>query len=912
MKNRILLFCVLAFFLGFFLFQSKGVAGSPGNGTGPLNLQWNPLGPDNFPGRTRSVIFDARDATGNTIYAAAVDGGIWKSTNFGLTWNTVAVENQVVLKATCMVQDPTTMTIYAGTGESFCAANFTNLKDYLYVSNGLMGNGIWASPDGNSFSPMPGTQPVVGDILGDWSLINKLSVDPRNGRLYAATNTGLKYKDTGGSWVVAKQGFSYEVKVAGDGTVLTEVDGLCYLAAGGDINNFVNLCTGDINMLPVTDVGRVEFAFAPSNNDIIYASIARLSDGYLLNIYVSRDKGAHWSIVFPGNTSYDPFEGRGCYDQTLAVFPNDPDQILVGGQNMWYGKKYQPTGFYNWEQLSFGDVSNLYPFYIPLYHHSYAFQPNDPNTSKLIIASDGGVTTGTPADGFKTNNKNLSTTMLTSVGFSYAKNVVIGGSLGDGTLLIDGRLNTPEAARWVDLAAPAGSIGGYADISVISPNAVIFTRNGGLLFGSEDRGLTTSLKFPGTISSNLINTLPGFLWESFDYTNSRDSVTYYANQAAVEAGQSILLYSPNGKFPFYYTTPVAIPKGDSLKVQDKIQSRFFSFFTKNSIPGIYMTKDFLQFAKDPEWFQIAKVLEGVTCIAVSKDLNYLFAGTKMGKIYRVSNLALAYNYATADINSPTTIVAYELVKTFTGRAVTSISFSPEDDNVAVFTLGNYGFNEYVYLTTNALDSVPTFTNIQGNLPKIPVYSCLVEMHDKNKVLVGTDNGIYSTDNVGSGNWTADNAGMSTVPVFMLKQQTNYFPLTYINDNGKIFYYPGVQNYGAIYAASYGNGFFIDTTYYNPMGIEPVNGNSQSKNSILVYPNPVKDNVTISYTLSVKSDVSLTVYDVSGRFIKTISANSVSSGTHQQNMDLTGQPAGIYVIRIDSKDGSGYGKLIKTN
>jgi hypothetical protein len=232
--------------------------------------------------------------------------------------------------------------------------------------------------------------------------------------------------------------------------------------------------------------------------------------------------------------------------------------------------------------------------------------------------------------------------------------------------------------------------------------------------------------------------------------------------------------------------------------------------------------------------------------------------------------------------------------------------------MAVFTLANYGFDDYVYMTTNALDSVPTFTNVQGNLPKVPVYSCLVEMHDKNKVLVGTDNGIYSTDNVGSATWTADNAGMGTVPVFGLKQQTIFYPTTNINNNGKLFYYPGVQNYGAIYAASYGNGFFIDTTYYNPMGIEPVNGNLISKNSILVFPNPVKNSATVSYTLSLKSDVSLMVYDISGRIVRTITSNGVSSGNHQVTVDLTGQLPGIYMIRLDSKDGSAFGKLVKTN
>ena len=758
------------------------------------------------------------------------------------------------------------------------------------------------------FQPVTGTQPILGTITSDWAFVNKLAVDPRNGRLFAATNTGLKYQDPGTGWNTAMAGYTKEVKVGSDGTVLTEINDSCYVADGGDINGFINLSTGTSTGLPQLDVGRVEFAIAPSDGNVIYASVTVKSNGNLMNVYVSQDKGKTWSIILPGNSTFDPYEGEGCYASALIVNPTDPTQILLGGLNMWHGWKVQPSGYYSWEQISFGDMPVTFPLFIPFSHHSYVFGANN-NT--LLVASDGGVTVGTLAQGFETGNRNYMNSQFYSIGFTYSKNIVIGGVQNFGTQLIDGTLNTPEAARqvWAD-----NTTGGDAAISLISPNIIIYSMNGGLLRASDDRGATFSLKFPGAGITNALNyIMPLAFWESFNYTNSRDSITYYARESAVEAGQSVLVYSPNGKVPFYYTVPVAIPLGDSIRVQDVIQSRFFSSFTKSSSAGLYMTKDVLQFTKDPEWFQIAKIADAVTCIAVSKDLNYLFAGTKTGKIYRVSNLALAYNYATADINSPKTIVAAELVKTFPeGRAVTSISFSQEDNNWAVFTLGNYGYDDYVYMTSNALDSVPTFTNVQGNLPKYPVYSSLVEMHDKNKVIIGTDYGIYTTDNVESGIWAPDNAGLGTVPIFMLKQQTIFQPNIFIDDKGKIFTYPGVQNFGAIYAASYGKGFFIDTTYYNPMGIDPGNVYSQASNSIRVYPNPVINEATVSYSLKSNSDVSFIIYDISGRTVKTIYQNNVSSGEHKIKIEMVSLPAGTYVIQMKSKDGNSFGKVMKVN
>jgi hypothetical protein len=45
-------------------------------------LSWQERGPNNVAGRVRAFFIDRRDATGNTVFAASVSGGIWKATNF--------------------------------------------------------------------------------------------------------------------------------------------------------------------------------------------------------------------------------------------------------------------------------------------------------------------------------------------------------------------------------------------------------------------------------------------------------------------------------------------------------------------------------------------------------------------------------------------------------------------------------------------------------------------------------------------------------------------------------------------------------------------------------------------------------------------------------------------------------------
>src|SRR4029079_1963880 len=46
------------------------------------NLTWTERGPNNLGGRTRSVLIDQTDATGNTVLAGSAGGGLWRTTDF--------------------------------------------------------------------------------------------------------------------------------------------------------------------------------------------------------------------------------------------------------------------------------------------------------------------------------------------------------------------------------------------------------------------------------------------------------------------------------------------------------------------------------------------------------------------------------------------------------------------------------------------------------------------------------------------------------------------------------------------------------------------------------------------------------------------------------------------------------------
>jgi hypothetical protein len=74
-----------------------------------------------------------------------------------------------------------------------------------------------------------------------------------------------------------------------------------------------------------------------------------------------------------------------------------------------------------------------------------------------------------------------------------------------------------------------------------------------------------------------------------------------------------------------------------------------------------------------------------------------------------------------------------------------------------------------------------------------------------------------------------------------------------------------------------------------------------------YPNPFNPNTTIQFNLPDKSDVNLSVYDITGKLVKTLVNGKKEKGYHSiiwhgRDDDGTRVPSGIYVYRLETTDG----------
>ena len=74
-------------------------------------------------------------------------------------------------------------------------------------------------------------------------------------------------------------------------------------------------------------------------------------------------------------------------------------------------------------------------------------------------------------------------------------------------------------------------------------------------------------------------------------------------------------------------------------------------------------------------------------------------------------------------------------------------------------------------------------------------------------------------------------------------------------------------------------------------------NELTKNNIQLYPNPFTNLTAISYQLTARSNVLLSVYDMYGRLVTTLVNNYKEPGRYEVNFNGDGLPYGMYVYRL---------------
>ena len=650
---------------------------------------WEWLGPGNIGGRIRSLVI--HPTIPSTIWVGGVSGGVWKSTNSGASWLPLN-DWMASLAISCMEIDKTSPNVlYAGTGSRFRGAGIFKSSD---------GGSTWAQLTNTSYA-------VQGNI-------NRLTICPTNHLiLLAGTANGIfRSADAGTTWTqtynttsirqVAFSPTNGSKAIAGaddGGIALYSTDvGQTWTAASG-------LGVG----------GRVEFAYAPSNPQIVYVQ-QDVGDG---TIYASTDGGVTYTQR--GTNGYNA-GGQMFNASCVWVDPTNPNIFVVGGLDLWRSTNggTNLTKISDWIANQNAQRNDQFSS-VHADHQIIVSPPSYDGVSNLTVyfGGDGGIVrntniyTATTTNGWVGLDNNLGITEFYGGAGNPTTFTAIGGSQDNGTP----RYTTQGGPQNWHLTF--GGDGGYCAADPTNPSFFYGEYVKLQIFRSTDGAQSADYIFGGIGDAGIAS---GF---DPDDTNAPTSANFIApfiidpnNPNTLLGGGSNLWRTVNAK------TPIATNVSWSI-IKAGVTSGSF-----------------------------------ISAIAVSQgNSDVVWAGHNDGEIYSTANGTAANpTWTRKDLNPPG----------LPSSMCQSIAIDPVNSNIVYVSFGGYATNN-LYRTA---DGGATWTNIGSTLPAAPINTIAIAPFNHNFIYVGTQVGIFGSANAGI-NWSPANEGPANVNTDGLFWLRNY-------------------------------------------------------------------------------------------------------------------------------------------
>ncbi len=343
------------------------------------------------------------------IYIAAAQGGVWRTTDGGQTWEPLT-DGLTSLSSGALAFEPgNPSVIYYGTGEMH------------FSGDCAPGDGLFRSADGGQTWEKVAGRNTVGQY------ISKVIVDPEDPQvILVASNLGVLRSSDGGNTWTATLGASWATdlvirpdspKVLYAGILSSGV----YKSVDGG-QTWEKLSGG----LPTDGFSRIQLAIAPSQPRTIYASFTSSDWRSLKGLWRSDDGGETWTQLPAPDYLYP----QGFYDHTVAVDPQNPDIIYAGGvypyNSSIHGLVKSEDGGQTWEDITVGSPGILHPDI-----HHLAFDA----AGDLWVACDGGVWESTDGgQSWVNHNRDLAVTQFYTVAVSpQDPDLVQGGTQDNGT-----------------------------------------------------------------------------------------------------------------------------------------------------------------------------------------------------------------------------------------------------------------------------------------------------------------------------------------------------------------------------------------------------------------------------------------------------------------------------------------------
>ncbi len=405
-------------------------------GAGPQ--VWQPMGPANFAGRVTSLGMHPKTGM---LFTGTAGGGIWRSPDLGKTW----------LEPPLVLHPPTNSKSAYSQVRSWPSNAIGSLAIDPHNPNHILcgmgeangsadnypGCGIFHSLDAGetwrilAYSEETGLPRRIGALAVD-------PADPKHIRVGGATHNlaeaaGLFFTVDGGiTWSVEnffnKSYDCHSILFGPRGTFFATLDAR---GEGNGIWRYRNSrWIGTFDGLPdKIHFGRTSLAQAPSRRGTIYA-LAGNRRGGVLGVFRSDDAGNSWREI--GGRHFHG-ESQTSYTNCIAVHPEDPDFVVVGGLDVHVTR----NGGKTWSHASDGGALPGTPKAVHDDQHALIVLKD----GTIITGSDGGVyVSANGGKSWSSRMHGMQTTMFYALDVAATNpNSMGGGCQDNGTLIRDDR-----------------------------------------------------------------------------------------------------------------------------------------------------------------------------------------------------------------------------------------------------------------------------------------------------------------------------------------------------------------------------------------------------------------------------------------------------------------------------------------
>jgi photosystem II stability/assembly factor-like uncharacterized protein len=839
-------------------------ASTPADSQLVRTLTFRNIGPASMSGRITDIaVAEAPRAVrggrlGAVMYVAVATGGIWKSTNAGLTWAPVSDSTGVGSVGAVAVAPSNGDVVWMGSGES------NNMRSSSW------GVGVFKSTDGGKTWSKP--------MLPKTQHIGRIVIDPRDpdvvyvatmGPLWAPGGERGVYKTTdgGATWTNTKSlsehtGFIDLVMDPSNPDVLyaasyqRERRAYGFLPSGPESGIWKTTDAGKTwtrltKGLPEGDLGRIGLAVCRSRPNTVYATVH--AKGTTNGFYRSDDAGANWRQL-------DRSNGTAWYYSQVRCDPSDAEHVVrlnVGSTESYDGGK-------TWRPYAGGGG-------VHSDHHALWINPEDPDHH--VMGNDGGV--DITYDRGKTwyNVENLVGAQFyaISVDDQWPFYHVYGGLQDNQTWGGPNRTRGTFGPTNADWKRMAGGDGFFNVADAFDPTIVYAeSQNGGIVRYHAKTGQTKGIKPP-----------------------QRDGERHRYNWSAP------IVPSRHTGGTVYFAANHLFKSSDRGDTWKTISPDLTRNINRNQLPmrGSVPPRDALGLHEGTAAFgNISAVSES------PRRAGVLAVGTDDGVVAVSQNDGRSWNRVTSFTGVPDTTY------------VSGVQLSKHAEGTLYATFDGHRSNDMKPYVLKSTDYGRTWASIAGNLPSLGPVQVIREHHRQPSLLfVGTEFGVYATVD-GGATWMPLRSGMPKgVPVWDLAIQERWNDLVVgthgrgvyiLDDLSALEHLAAAKASGDAYLFPARNeiAFSLDGSRNSGMGSTGFEGQ-----------NP-EHGVRLAYLLNSVPDgakAKLEIVDAAGRVVRELAANT-KPGLYRPVWDmrvgapLTGAVTSAPAAPARGQGGGGFG------